>query len=101
MNQKDTKTTDQISPQEIGIQRAKKLVAAAGQKWEEITIIDGPEMYTHFFRKFGLPSAVSEREDALPFGKSGSIFTDDDTGLFVGYAQSNVDRRVSAPSLNF
>jgi hypothetical protein len=81
-----------------GIERAKEMVAHTGQRWEEITLISDRDRFLEMRRLYGIPSAVSEMEDPSPFNKSGSIFINDDTGLFVAYAPSSARAPTSTPA---
>lgn len=72
-----------------GLYRAKKLVEEAGQRWEDIEIINNLAQYREAFRRYGLPNNISEGPTEAPFGIGGALFTNDDTGKFVAYAPSS------------
>jgi hypothetical protein len=80
--------------EQLGIDRAKSFVEESGYRWNDVKQITSPEEYLQFRRQYGLPSAVSERDDPTDvFSKGGAMFYDDATGKPVAYAPSGSQRK--------
>jgi hypothetical protein len=85
-------TTRPVNEQ-LGIDRAKSMVEQSGYRWNDVKQITTPEEYLQFQRQYGLPSAVSERDNPTDvFNKGGAMFYDEATGKPVAYAPSSAGR---------
>ena len=88
-----SKTSRPVNEQ-LGIDRAKSFVEESGYRWDDVKQITTPEEYLQFRRQYGLPSAVSERDEPSDvFHRGGAMFYDDDTGKPVAYATSGSQRK--------
>ena len=88
-----SKTSRPVNEQ-LGIDRAKSIVEESGYRWNDVKQIATPEEYLQFQRRYGLASAVSERDDPTDvFHKGGAMFYDDATGKPVAYAPSGSQRK--------
>jgi hypothetical protein len=80
--------------EQIGLSRAKRMVEQSGQRWDDVKQISTPEEYIQFQRRYGLASAVSERDEPSDvFHRGGSMFYDEETGKPVAYAPSSASRK--------
>jgi hypothetical protein len=80
--------------EQIGLSRAKSMVEQSGQRWDDVKQISTPEEYIQFQRRYGLASAVSERDEPSDvFHQGGSMFYDEETGKPVAYAPSSASRK--------
>jgi hypothetical protein len=81
---------------ELGINRAKEAVEKAGYNFADIHQVLDKDDLRNMTRRYGLPSAISERDDPSDvFHVAGSLFWDEDTGKPVAYATSEAMRRAA------